>query len=246
MPDHFDHALPLYIERSPDELRLDAVSVTRDLAKLLDVDDSADGGSFGAALVDSAGVLDHVRVRWTAIALNDALAILQGPADSKVCEGHNAESRADRALQVLRKGFEMQKAVAARQEHAVEMAEQVLTRARQRLAASAGQPAEVITQAEASLRAAEADARFRELGSAGEEYGVRALRQVIEDLADEKVASPETAAHAGIDAAAARDGRRRGDRFGQPWLAGDRGPDRGKDIEVLVQAGGGQDSGYLG
>ena len=30
----------------------------------------------------------------------------------------------------------------------------------------------------------------------------------------------------------------REDRVGQPGLAGDRCPDRGKDIEVLVQAGG--------
>ena len=39
-----------------------------------------------------------------------------------------------------------------------------------------------------------------------------------------------------IDAvAASRDGCRREDRFGQPRLAGDRCPDRGKDVEVLVE-----------
>jgi len=42
----------------------------------------------------------------------------------------------------------------------------------------------------------------------------------------------------GIDAAASRDGCRREDRFGLPRLAGDRCPDRGKDVEVLVYAGG--------
>jgi hypothetical protein len=38
--------------------------------------------------------------------------------------------------------------------------------------------------------------------------------------------------------AASRDGCRREDRFGLPRLAGDRCPDRGKDVEVLVYAGG--------
>jgi hypothetical protein len=38
--------------------------------------------------------------------------------------------------------------------------------------------------------------------------------------------------------ATSRDSCRREDRFGQPRLAGDRCPDRGKDIEVLVYAGG--------
>jgi hypothetical protein len=42
----------------------------------------------------------------------------------------------------------------------------------------------------------------------------------------------------GIDAAASRAGCRREDRFGLPRLPGDRCPDRGKDIEVLVYAGG--------
>jgi hypothetical protein len=42
----------------------------------------------------------------------------------------------------------------------------------------------------------------------------------------------------GIDAAASRDGCRREDRSGLPRLAGDRCPDRGKDVEVLVHAGG--------
>ena len=41
-----------------------------------------------------------------------------------------------------------------------------------------------------------------------------------------------------IDAAAGRDSCRREDRCGQPRLAGDRCLDRGKDIEVLVHAGG--------
>jgi hypothetical protein len=42
----------------------------------------------------------------------------------------------------------------------------------------------------------------------------------------------------GIDAAASRGSCRREDRSGLRRLAGDRCPDRGKDIEVLVYAGG--------
>ena len=47
-------------------------------------------------------------------------------------------------------------------------------------------------------------------------------------------------------AAAVRANGGREDRGGQPRLTGDRSPDRGEDIEVLVQTGGGQDPGYVG
>ncbi|MGH3226553.1 MAG: hypothetical protein ACRDPY_49060, partial [Streptosporangiaceae bacterium] len=61
MPEPNDHALPLRIERSPTELRIEAQSVTTALAKELRVDHTADGSSFGAAIDAQAKLLAHIR-----------------------------------------------------------------------------------------------------------------------------------------------------------------------------------------
>ena len=68
--------------------------------------------------------------------------------------------------------------------------------------------------------------------TAGNGPGPRTMYPVVKNV---MLASQDQVA---IDAvAASRDSCRREDRCGQPRLAGDRCPDRGKDIEVLVHAG---------
>ena len=87
MPHHVDYPLPLHVERSAAELRLEAASVTYELAKLLDVDDDAHGASFGSVLVGRAKLLGHVRAVWAARALREALVLLQQPAVGQDDEG---------------------------------------------------------------------------------------------------------------------------------------------------------------
>ncbi|HEY6276226.1 MAG TPA: hypothetical protein VIX86_07825 [Streptosporangiaceae bacterium] len=77
MPDHHDHALPLRIERSPAELRIEAQTVVAELAKRLGVDGAGDGTSFGSALDKAARNLAQIRAR-EASALERALPT--GPA----------------------------------------------------------------------------------------------------------------------------------------------------------------------
>jgi hypothetical protein len=189
MPDHFDYALPLGIERSPTELRTDAATVTHELAKLLDVDDAPDGISFGMALVDKARLLGHVRAPRTTAALRDALALLQQPAADQVDEGEGADSRRDRAFEVLHAGLATQQAVMARRQQVVAAAQQVLTRARQQLATPAAQPLDV----QAQVTAAEAAVQLEQAISASEANGAEALRQAIGLLQQAITDSPNTA-----------------------------------------------------
>jgi hypothetical protein len=87
MPDHIDHPLPLRIERSKTELRIEVQSVLAELAQELRVDDSADGTSLTAALGDAAKLLSHVRAPKAADALRQALDLLQAPSAGQV--GHD-------------------------------------------------------------------------------------------------------------------------------------------------------------
>jgi hypothetical protein len=76
MPDHVDHPLPLRIERSRTELRIEIQSVVAELAIELDVDDAPDGTSFTAALGDQTKLLAHVRAAKAAEALQQVLDLL--------------------------------------------------------------------------------------------------------------------------------------------------------------------------
>ena len=76
MPDHIDHALPLHIERSATELRIEAQSVIAALAKDLHVDHDEHCVSFGAAIDDQAKLLSHVRAPTAARALQQGIGVL--------------------------------------------------------------------------------------------------------------------------------------------------------------------------
>src|ERR1700752_5084229 len=73
MPDHNYYALPLRIERSKTELRIEVQAVVAALAKELRVDDSGDSTGFGAALDEKAKVLEHARAPKATEALRLAL-----------------------------------------------------------------------------------------------------------------------------------------------------------------------------
>ena len=95
--------LPLRIERSKTELRIEVQSVLAELAQELRVDDSADGTSLTRALGDAAKLLSHVRAPKAADALQQALDLLQAPSAGQV--GQDEPSPPDHALAVLRQGL---------------------------------------------------------------------------------------------------------------------------------------------
>ncbi len=61
LPANDDHALPLRVERTPTELRIEAQALVAGLAKQLHVDAAPDGTSFGATLDVKARLLYHAR-----------------------------------------------------------------------------------------------------------------------------------------------------------------------------------------
>lgn len=198
MPDHIDHALPLRIERSKTELRIEVQSVIAQLAKDLHVDDSADGTSFGAALDDKAKLLGHARAPKASEALQKACELLQKAAVGPAGEGEDVPAMPWRALQVLHAGLAAQQAVAVRAQQDVATAQQVLAGARRQLAAAAGRPAKV-KAAEAARAAAAAAMQLEQTTCTGEARGVAALNQVIGALQQAIAASPETAAQTGVE-----------------------------------------------
>lgn len=98
MPDRIDHPLPLRIERSPTEMRIETQAVVAALATDLNVDQSENRANLGQALDDLAKVLDHTRARTATEALHKALTLLE---QNDVVE----------ALSVLRVGQTHQRAV---------------------------------------------------------------------------------------------------------------------------------------
>lgn len=200
MPDHEDHALPLRIERSRTELRIEAQSAVEELATELDVDHSADGISFGGALDDKAKLLGHVRAPKASEALQRALALLQRAAAGEAGEGEATPPAPHAAIPILQAGLDAQNLVVAGRTQAVAAAQQALTAAQQEVLAAAGQPAEAQAQAEAARAAAEAAVQLDEGTRTGEQEGAAALDQVIDAVQRAVAADPETAAQLGVEA----------------------------------------------
>jgi hypothetical protein len=99
MPKHNDHALPLRIERSPTELRIEAQSVTAALARELRVDEAADGSRFGAAIEAQARLLAHLR--RAVQALEDGIDLLKQAPASHPNLGQPAPHPPQAALKLL-------------------------------------------------------------------------------------------------------------------------------------------------
>jgi hypothetical protein len=114
MPDHVDHPLPLRIERSSTQLRLEIQSVVAELACELRVDDAPDGTSFSTAIGDKATVLAHSRAIKAADALQEALRIL---------EQLYATDTTESARRVLAAGLATQQAIVARHRQALAAAQ---------------------------------------------------------------------------------------------------------------------------
>jgi hypothetical protein len=197
MPDHIDHALPLRIERSPTELRIEMQSVVAALAKDMQVDQSDHGSSYGAALDDQAQLLDHMRAPAAAQALRDALGLLQRPVPRQHGQA-NANAGAARALVILQAGRAEQQVVVARLQHAVTAAQQALEQGRQVLVQASGEPAR--STAQAAQASAEATLRRAQTASSGEANGLAALDDVVASVDQAIRAGPQAAGQASIEA----------------------------------------------
>jgi hypothetical protein len=173
-----DRALPLRVERTSTELRIEAQVLVLGLAKQLHVDTATDGTSFGAALDEKARLLYHVRAQKAARALAAAARLLSQPAPA----------RAD-ALTVLNNAVKAQELVMVARRQAVATAQQALDAAKQRETAVAGQPANAAAASRA-VSAATTTLQEEQTASDGEAAGLQALTQAVSAL---EAADPEAA-----------------------------------------------------
>jgi hypothetical protein len=209
LPADNDHALPLRIERTPTELRIEAQWLVAELAVELHVDKLPHGPSFGTELDDQAKLLYHVRVLKVAHALQAALAVLTesgrpsagagGPAGGANSGGVPA------ALHKLDAGLLVQEGVLAKRRQAVTAAEAAQAEAEQQLRDLAGQHGKELVKAQQAVAAAKAVVRVEEQSQAAEQAGLDELRELITTLRPAGGPAPDPhAAVAAIEAVQAR------------------------------------------
>jgi hypothetical protein len=162
MPDHDDHALPLRIQRTSTELRIEAQKVVTQLSADLDVDADADGSSFTAGIEAKAKLLDPVRAPKASTALRGALDQLVMAAAGRTYPGQPGPPTAEQVLGTLR-------AAVAPQQYAVAACDRALAAAQQVLD----------TAAEAARAAAQAQVDCEQAACAGQHRGIDALHAAI-------------------------------------------------------------------
>ncbi len=208
LPASKDHPLPLRIERTPTELRIEAQVLVAGLAKELHVDSAPDGGSFGAALDEKARLLYHARAPKAASALGDAANLLRQPV-----AGQPDPAAAQRAaLARLTAAVTVQKEVVEGRRQAVAAAQRALAAAKQREATGARHPANAAAASRA-ITVAAAELQVEQTASTEEAAGLQALEDAVRALEAE---DPEVAvrdASSVID----REQKRIGEAAQGPW-----------------------------
>jgi len=127
IPEDDDHALPLRIERTETELRIEAQKVVAQLAADLHVDTADDGTSFTAAVDDKTKLLDPVRAPKASAALHRALDQLRMAAAGRSYPGDRRPPTPDQALQTLQAAVKPQQRAVATCEQALAAAKAALT-----------------------------------------------------------------------------------------------------------------------
>jgi hypothetical protein len=177
LPADSGRALPLRIERTQTELRIEAQALVAGLAKQLHVDTAADGTSFGAAFDENARLLYHARATKAARALRKAADVLAQAAAGKT---DPATARAS-AQSTLTAGVTTQEAIMDRRRQAVTAAQEAVTAARQREADVAGHPANAAA-APRAITAAAAALQLEQTASTDEAAGAQALALALDAL----------------------------------------------------------------
>lgn len=179
MPENDDHALPLRIERSVTELRIEAQKVVAQLATHLNVDADSDGTGFGAAIDNKARLLDPIRAPKASAALQRALDQLRMAAAGRSYRGSSEPPTPQLALQTLQAAVDPQRKMVTARGQAVAAAQQALVTAEHSVTGAAGQPAEVGAAAEKDRAAAAAQVDREQAAAAGEQRGLYALNDAI-------------------------------------------------------------------
>jgi hypothetical protein len=177
MPDHDDNALPLRIERSGTELRIEAQAVVAQLAKDLNVDTVGDT-SFGKAIDDEAKLLDPIRAPRASAVLQRVLQQLQMIAAGHTWPDGRQPLHPANAIPALQAAIPRQQVAAASHKKALAAAQEALA-AQQQVAEARPLRDEVRSATQARLAAAEAVVQHQQAAIAGEELGATALRQAI-------------------------------------------------------------------
>jgi hypothetical protein len=180
MPDHDDNALPLRIERSATELRIEAQAVVAQLARCLKVDTGGGIASFGKTIDDKAKRLDPLRAPKACAALQRVLQQLQRAAAGPAWPGVYNPPSPVRAIPALKVAISEQQKAVAKHKAALAAAEKALAAAGQRVAQAAGQPAKVA--AAKDVKKYEKIKKYEEAAIAGEEKGAAVLRRAITGL----------------------------------------------------------------
>jgi hypothetical protein len=123
MPENNDHALPLRIERSATELRIEAQKVVAELAVHLDMDANGDGTGFGAGIDEKARLLDPIRAPKASTALRRALDQLRMAAAGRSYRDASGPPTPQQALQTLQAAVGPQQHVVTARRQAATAAE---------------------------------------------------------------------------------------------------------------------------
>ena len=103
MHDRAHHALPLRVDRTPTELRIQAFAVVQGLARDALVDCARDGSSYSEQIDTAANVVAYERAEEILAALHEAITVLQPAGQGGEGDAPDAGRVLDRSLEVLAK-----------------------------------------------------------------------------------------------------------------------------------------------
>ncbi|HEY3732700.1 MAG TPA: hypothetical protein VGL63_02185 [Streptosporangiaceae bacterium] len=195
MLSHTDHTLPLRIERSRTELRIEAQEVVCQLAKDLKVDAADDGSSLGAALDDQARALAYARVPAVAEVLQNTLSLLERGASG---QGGGYQQ----ASQALEMAVRRQRGVVTKTQREVTCDKQAVTTARARVTAAPSWDSTARTKAEDDLAAAGRRLRRAQAALDGEQAGIKLLNETLMQLVPATAVTPAAGIQSGQNALA--------------------------------------------
>jgi hypothetical protein len=180
MHDRAHHALPLRVERTPTELRIQALAVVQGLAADALVDCGRDGSSYSEQIDTAANVVAYERAEEVLTALHEAITVLQPAGRGCEHDAPDAGGVLDRSLEVLAKARAEQRRVvdtlpAERARRARDHAERVL--------AVIEHVAEMLRHARTDDPVTVGDAAARELRDQFAGFG-RIAQRAWEDLAE--------------------------------------------------------------
>jgi hypothetical protein len=200
MPDHADHALPLRIERSRTELRIQVQASIASLAKELTADTRRDGSSYSTVLNRQAKLLWQRRAPTAYQALEGALETLDTlTAPEATTAGPDAPT-VDKVLWLLKDAVVKQQRVVATRPAIDDQAQAKLDAAREQLEAATGQGEAALATAKAAEQTAVVEVQLEAEQTVAEANGLERLQEAAAALERAIAQDRKTAAQSGRDA----------------------------------------------